>query len=249
MSQTLPRTALVTGASRGIGRGIAESLARQGFGLTITSRKPVELASLAVELEALGAPKVVHMAAEMAARESLPSLVELHDTTFGAMSALVLSAGVGTAGNVAEFPVHRIDKTLEVNLVSAIVLIQNALPLLRAGAEQDPEHGSTIVGLSSITGTYAEPGLAVYGASKAGLISLLQTVNLEESANGVKATALAPGYVDTDMSAWTNETIPADVMIRVSDIVAVVDMLVALGRTATIPSMVVSRSGSNGYEA
>jgi short-subunit dehydrogenase len=240
---------LVTGASRGIGRGIAESLARQGFGLTITSRKADELASLTVELEAMGAPQVVHLAAEMADRESLPSLVGLHDATFGAMNALVLNAGVGTAGNVADFPVHRIDKTLEVNLVSAIVLIQNALPLLRAGAEQDPEHGSTIVGMSSITGMYAEPGLAVYGASKAGLVSLLQTVNLEESGNGVKATALAPGYVDTDMSAWVNETIPADVMIRVSDIVAVVDMLVALGRTATIPSMAVTRSGSNGYEA
>jgi len=243
------RTALVTGASRGIGRGIAESLARQGYGLTITSRNAEDLVTLAAHLEELGAARVVHRAADMADRDALPGLVDLHGTTYGAMSALVINAGVGTAGPVAEFPLRRIDKTLAVNLGSAVVLIQSALPLLRTGAEQDPDHGATIVGLSSITGVYAEPGLAVYGASKAGLISLLNTVNLEESGRGVKATAVAPGYVDTDMSAWVADTISPESMIRVADVVGVVDLLLSLGRSATIPSIVITRSGSSGYEA
>ncbi|CUR55540.1 conserved hypothetical protein [metagenome] len=243
------RSALVTGASRGIGRGIAESLARQGFGLTITSRKATDLDRLAEQLKGWGAADVVYQAADLADRAALPALVELHGAAYGAMNALVVNAGVGTAGNVADFPLARVDKILEVNLVSAVVLIQGALPLLRLGAEQDRDRGATIVGLSSITGAYAEPGLAVYGASKAGLTALLNAVNLEESGGGVRATALAPAYVNTDMSAWTTDTIEPDYMIRVGDVVAVVDLLLSLGRSASIPSIVMTRSGTSGYEA
>ena len=243
------RTVLITGASRGIGRGIAEGLARQGYGLTITSRSAEDLRALSERLLCLGAPRVVHHAVDMADHDAIPALVERHGAAYGAMSALVVNAGVGTAGPIAQFPLGRIDKTLGVNLVSPVVLIQAALPLLRAGADQDPEHGATIVGLGSITGVYAEPGLAVYGASKAGLIALLNAVNLEESDRGVKATAVAPGYVDTDMSAWVAETVPPESMIRVADVVGVVDLLLSLGRSASIPSIVMTRSGSSGYQA
>jgi NAD(P)-dependent dehydrogenase (short-subunit alcohol dehydrogenase family) len=244
------RTALVTGASRGIGRGIALSLARQGFGLTITSRTRADLEALASDLEAAGAAQVVLHAADMADRDALPEVVALHAATYDAtMSALVLNAGVGTAGAVADFPRRRLDKTLNVNLVSAFVLVQEALPLLRAGAAQDRVRGSSIVGVSSITGLYAEAGLAVYGASKAALISLLATVTLEEGDHGITATTLAPGYVETEMSAWATDRIPADSMIRVDDVVAVVDLLVNLGRNARIPTIVMTRRDSSGYEA
>ena len=77
-------------------------------------------------------------------------------------------------------------------------------------ATADRKRGARVIALASITGVYAEPGLAVYGASKAALISLMETLNAEESANGVMATAIAPAYVATDMSAWTADTIPAN---------------------------------------
>lgn len=154
---------------------------------------------------------------------------------------MILNAGLGTGGALADFPVRRIDKTLEVNLVSAAVLIQSALPMLRLAADADPERGSTIVGLSSLTGVFAEPGLGIYGASKAAPISLLNTVNVEESGRGVKATDVAPGYVDTDMASWTTGTIPADTMIRVEDVVGVIEMFLGLGRDATIPTIAITQ--------
>ncbi|GAA5122408.1 SDR family oxidoreductase [Alloalcanivorax gelatiniphagus] len=244
------RTALITGASRGIGRGIAQSLARQGFGLTVTSRNMDDLAALAIDLKELGAPEVVHQAADMADRHTLPSLVELHGATFGSsMNALVVNAGVGTAGNVADLAMRRVDKTIEVNLIAAVLLVQASLPLLRTGAKSDRERGATIVGISSIAGVYAEAGLAVYGASKAALSALLTTVNLEESGGGVKASSVSPAYVETDMSAWVTDEIPAETMLKVSDVVAVVDLLLRLGRTASIPSVVMTRSGTSGYGA
>ena len=94
------RSALVTGATRGIGRGIATSLARKGFELTVTARNDDDLRKLAIDLNDEGAPKVVRHAMDLAQREGLPHLVRLHENTFGSMNALIINAGVGTAGSV-----------------------------------------------------------------------------------------------------------------------------------------------------
>ncbi len=199
------KSALVTGASRGIGRGIALRLAGKGYGLTITSRKDGDLQVLEQELVAAGAPKVVR------------------------------------------YDLKRLDKTLEVNFACAVVLIKKSLPMLRTAAAEDPVRGARIIGVSSITGAYAEPGLAVYGASKAALLSLLETVNLEESARGVTASAIAPAFVDTDMSDWVTDRIPKDEMIPVEDVVRVVDMLLELSANTVVNRIVLSRKGTNGY--
>jgi short-subunit dehydrogenase len=242
------KTALVTGASRGIGRGICRELAGQGYGLTVTSRAEEDLVALAEELRDLGAAQVVYRAADLADRDSLPELVWLHHNSYRTMDALLLSGGVGTAALLERLPAHLVDKTLSVNFISAVTLVQHALPHLRAAAAASPG-GARVIFLSSIAGVYAEPGLAAYGAAKAALISLAETVNAEESGNGVMATALAPAYVDTEMSAWTIDTVPAETMIPVSDVVAVVRMLLGLGRTTAIPRIVLSRSGTSGYGA
>jgi 3-oxoacyl-[acyl-carrier protein] reductase len=81
-----------------------------------------------------------------------------------------------------------------------MALVQQSLPLLREAANHDSRTGAKVIGLASITGVYVEAGLGIYGATKAALLSLIETVNLEESGNGVTATAIAPAYVDTDMS-------------------------------------------------
>jgi 3-oxoacyl-[acyl-carrier protein] reductase len=243
------RTALVTGASRGIGHGIAQSLARQGYGLTITSRSEADLEALAAELRDTGAPRVAYGAADMADRAGLDGIVDLHRKAFGSMNALILNAGVGSAGTVETFRMNRFDKVVQINVGSALMLVKHALPLLRTAAGTDRARGAKVIGLSSITGEYAEPGLAVYGATKAALISLMESLNVEESANGVTATAIAPGWVDTDMADWIKDSIPAETMIGVDDVVAIVDALLSLSRRTSITKIVMSRSGTNGYSA
>jgi short-subunit dehydrogenase len=240
------QTALVTGASRGIGRGIAFALASQGYGLTITSRREADLEALLPELRLAGAVDVVAVAADMANRDVLPGLVASHREAFGSIRALILNAGVRTAGDIADFDLRRLEKTLAVNFTAAMVLIQHSLPLLGQAAADNWTLGAKIVGLSSITGVYAEPGLAVYGASKAALLSLLETVNLEESKNKVTATALAPAYVDTDMAAWISDRVPVDQMIPVEDVVRVVCMVLQLTPNTMVNGIILTRAGTSG---
>lgn len=243
------RSALVTGASRGIGLGIATMLARRGFALTVAARDEARLGEVAHRLREAGSPRVQEVPGDLADPAYPIPLADAHAEAFGAMSCLVLNAGVGTAGAVIDLPTHRLDKTIAVNFRAPFVLLQACLPLLRSGAAADPARGARVIALSSITGVYAEPGLAAYGATKSALNLLVETLNAEESGRGVTATALAPAYVETDMSAWARDRVPAEEMIPVSDLVDLVGALVGLSARSVVPRISISRAGTTGLGA
>lgn len=243
------RAALVTGASRGLGLGIARMLARRGFGLTLGARDERRLQDVADELRTLGAPDVVLAAGDLADDDYPAALYEVHTGTFLHVNCLVLNAGVGSAGLMADLPPRRLDKMYAVNLRSSFALLQLSLPGLRAAAQADPRHGARIVALSSITGVYAEGGLGAYGATKAALNSLVDTTNLEESGHGVTATAVAPAYVETDMSSWVRDRIPAEEMIPVDDVVDLVAAVIGLSARSVVSRIVISRAGTSGFTA
>jgi 3-oxoacyl-[acyl-carrier protein] reductase len=243
------RSALVTGASRGIGLGLAQMLARKGYGLTIGARDGDRLTDVAKELESAGALSVVAVPGDLADETYAERAVAAHQAAFRDMNCLVLNAGVGTAGNLADFPMRRFDKTVAVNLRSPFALLQASLPLLRAAAAKDPDHGARVLAMSSISAVYAEAGLAAYGATKAALISLIDALNAEESVHGVSGTAFAPGYVETEMSAWVQDRIPAETMIPVHDIVRVAEALVGLSARSVVAKVVISRAATSGLTA
>lgn len=238
------KTALVTGGSRGIGLGIATRLARSGYSLTITARDGAVLEKVAEDLVQAGAPRVVTVAADLADREAADRIADAHAEAYGSMNALVLNAGVGTAGRIEDYPMRRFDKTLDVNLRSPFHLLQNSIPLMRVAVQANPDSGAKVIALASMAGVYSEAGLAVYGATKAAMLSLVETLNAEESANGINGTSIAPGYVDTDMSDWTKDKIPGDSMIRVDDIVELATSVLSLSSRAVVPRLVVTRAGA-----
>ncbi|MCV7287804.1 SDR family oxidoreductase [Mycolicibacterium wolinskyi] len=238
------RSALITGASRGIGLGIATRMAELGYSLTITARDQAALDNAVTTLRSGGAPQVIAIAADLADRDAADRVIDAHAERYTTMNALVLNAGVGTAGSIADYPMRRFDKTLDVNFRTPFQILQRAMPLLRSGVATDPERGARVIALASITGVYAEANLAVYGAAKSAMISLIETLNAEESSNGISGTSIAPGYVDTDMSDWTKDKIPADSMIRVDDIVALAASLLELSSRAVVPRIVVNRAGA-----
>ncbi|WP_032368313.1 SDR family NAD(P)-dependent oxidoreductase [Rhodococcoides fascians] len=239
-------SAVVTGASRGIGLGIATRLAERGYDLTIAARDETRLAAVAKDLRASGGGVVQIAPGDIADEAYLEALIGLHANRFDSLNALILNAGVGSAGMLADFHPKRFDKQMTLNLRAPFVLLQQALPLLRAAAADD-QRGSKVIALASITGRYAESELAVYGAAKAGLMSLCRSVNREEAANGVTATAFAPAYVDTDMAEFKHDVIAPKDMISVADLVELADVCLRLSRRSIVSEIVVARSNSHGY--
>ncbi|MEU6371558.1 SDR family oxidoreductase [Streptomyces sp. NPDC046909] len=228
----------MTGASRGIGREIAGRLAEEGFDLTLSARGTDALREAAAECAKRGATQVRTVSADMAVEDDVRQVAEAHRTAYGRLDLLVLSAGVGSAAPLGSYPVHRFDKQFAVNVRAPFLLIDACMELLRSTAP------ARVVAVSSITGRAPEPGLAAYGASKAALTALCEAVNTEASADGVAATAICPGYVDTDMSAWNHESVPPSEMITSSDIAELVIAVTRLSSRAVVPYLPVVRTGS-----
>ncbi len=219
----------MTGGSSGIGLAIARMLRDEGYALTLASRRAEKVEAAAAELGA------VAVAADVADADACARLVAGHRERFGRLDVLVNSAGIGIAGAIEQLPVKHFDLQVGVNLRGLFVVTQAAIPLLR-------ESRGLIVNLASIAGTLPTPGLATYGATKAAVISLTKSLNEELDADGVRAIALCPGFVDTPMADWSG--IPADEMITPEDCAEVVRMCLRLSPRARIPQVVIERMGS-----
>jgi short-subunit dehydrogenase len=242
------RSALVTGATGGIGGAIAGRLAAAGYRLTLSGRNEAALAKLASDLADSGAELQV-VPADMTSEDEVRALARRHDGRFGSMDLLVLSAGTGTSGRIADYPMRRFDRQMTVNVRAPFALLQECLPALRRAAAARPAHGARIAAIASMAGIVSEPGLAAYGAAKAALISLCQSVNAEESVAGVTATAIAPGFVDTEMSAWVHDRIDPAEMIPPADIAELIHALTQLSARSVIPLIAISRAGETHWQA
>ncbi|HEY5397905.1 MAG TPA: SDR family oxidoreductase [Trebonia sp.] len=245
----MTRTAMVTGASRGIGRAIAGRLAAEGWDLLVSAREGPGLDDAVAALADSPAAGVRGLAADMSNPADLEALARAQYDGRGELDLLVLAAGVGSGGCIEGYPLNRLDLQFAVNVRAPFHLVSLLLPALRKAAERNPEVGARIVAMSSITGQAAEPGLAAYGATKAALTLLCETITSEEGVNGVLATAIAPGYVDTDMAAWVHESIPPDQMMKTSDIAELTLSLTRLSRWAAVPAIVMTRPGPNLHRA
>jgi NAD(P)-dependent dehydrogenase (short-subunit alcohol dehydrogenase family) len=225
----MDRAALITGGSSGIGLAIARMLRDEGYELTLASRRPERVQAAAEELGA------VAVAADVGNADDCQRVVAEHRERFGRLDMLVNSAGIGIGGRVEDLPVKHLDLQIGVNLRGLFLVTQAAIPLLR-------ESRGWIVNLASIAGTLPTPGLATYGATKAAVISLTRSLNEELDADGVRAVALCPGFVDTPMAEWSG--IGGDEMIRPQDCAEVVRMLLRLSPRARVPQVVIERAGS-----
>jgi NAD(P)-dependent dehydrogenase (short-subunit alcohol dehydrogenase family) len=225
----MAEAAMVTGGSSGIGLAIARMLRDRGYDVTISARRQDRLDAAAREIGAY----IVQ--ANVAQAHDCERLVAEHRDRFKRLDVLVNCAGVGIGRSIAELETKHWDLQFAVNVRGAFLVTREALPLLR-------EARGWIVNVSSIAGTIAAPGLAAYGASKAALISLTRSLNAELDAEGVRACAICPGFVDTPMAAWTG--MESQEMIQPEDCAEVVGMLLNLSPKARVPQVIIDRLGS-----
>ena len=153
-------------------------------------------------------------------------MVAEHEARCGGLDVLVNSAGIGIAGTVESLQTKHIDLQLAVNLRGLLLVTQAAIPALKRSK-------GWVVNLASIAGTTPTPGLTVYGATKAAVIALTRSQNAELDADGVRAIAICPGFVDTPMAQWSGLT--GDEMIQPDDCAEVVRMCLRLSPAGARP--------------
>ena len=234
------RAAIVTGASSGIGLATARVLAEEGFAVTMAARRPDKLDAAVAGLAEDGFD--VHaIAANVANEEEIVKVADAHRDRYGRLDVLMNNAGIGFAGPVGDIQVKWLDMQLAINLRSIVLFYRECLPMLKAAGEE--HRNALVVNTASIAGKRGVAGNAVYSATKHGVVGWTDSMNRELGSLGIKSTALCPGWVDTPMTDFVKEHIPADEMIRPQDIAEAVRYLLRVSPACVVPEIMFTRPG------
>lgn len=195
------KTALITGAARGIGKAIALTFAREGANIAFTDlviddngkATEAEIAALGVKVKGYASN-----AADFAQSEEVVKAVK---EEFGSLDILVNNAGITKDGLMLRMTEAQWDAVIGVNLKSAFNFIHAAVPVMMR------QRGGSIINMASVVGVHGNAGQANYAASKAGMIALAKSVAQEMGPKGIRANALAPGFIDTAMTQALSEEV------------------------------------------
>ena len=198
MADLTGRIALVTGASQGIGRTCAIELARAGATVVLAARNEAKLADVVAEVESIGGKAVV-FAMDVASEASIRTATKAILEQFGKVEILVNNAGITRDGLMMRMKRQDWDEVIGTNLTGAFLLTQALLsPMLR-------NRWGRIINISSVVGRTGQAGQVNYAASKAGLIGMTRSIAREVASRGITANAIAPGYIETPMTAILDE--------------------------------------------
>lgn len=222
------RVAVVTGAGRGIGRGVAVRLSERGYRVALSARSADELAATAQLCpgEALVVPADL---LDPAAPDRLVGAVE---EAWGAPSVLVANAGEGLSAPIARFPDEMWDRQLALNLTAPFRCVRRVVP-----AMVDAGWGRVVV-VASMAAKRGEPYIAGYTAAKHGVLGLVRSVAAELARTGVTANAVCPAYVDTAMTDGTVATIVAQTGRTPEEARTILERRQPIGRLVTVDEVV-----------
>jgi NAD(P)-dependent dehydrogenase (short-subunit alcohol dehydrogenase family) len=231
--------ALITGGSSGIGLAVARALGEDGYGVTIAARRPDKLEQAASELREAGID-VHHVAANMREEDEIKRTVDEHRERFGRMDVLINNAGLGIGGMIEGFDTKKLDMQLDVNLRAVYLVMRESIPMLK---EAGHNGGALVVNTASIAGKRPQGFLAAYSATKAAVIALSEALQREVAEDGIRCTAICPGFVNTPMTDWIKGQVAPEEMIRPEDIAEVVRCLLRLSPACVVPEVMMVRPG------
>lgn len=223
------RTALVTGGARGIGRAVALALAREGAGVVVNYSSSEEAASEVVRAIRAEGGRAVSLQADVADPAQVARLVQGAEEAFGPVDILVNNAGITRDSLLIRMKDEDWQRVLDVDLTGAYNCTRAVLRQMMR------RRWGRIVNISSVVGLVGNAGQANYSAAKAGLIGFTRAVAREVASRGITANAIAPGYIETDMTQGLPEsvkeqllgTIPMGYLGQVEDVAGLVVFLVS----------------------
>lgn len=234
------RVILISGGSRGLGLALVRHFLSAGDQVATFSRSPSADIS-AIQSEPL-ADRFLYQSVDAADADALEQFVKTVHERFGRIDALINNAGIAHDGVLAMMPDQRIDQMLSVNLRSSLLLAKECSRLMLV------QGGGAIVNISSIIGEHGFSGLAAYAATKAGMLGMTRALARELGPRKIRVNAVAPGYLETEMSQELNESqrnqiirrTPLGRLGQVEDVVHAVDFLLSpaasfiTGQTLTV---------------
>ena len=195
------KVAIVTGASKGIGREIAILFAKEGANLVLTARSEELLRSLSAEIHSAGGHEPLCFPLDVKQSEKVDELVDKTLDKFGRVDILVNNAGVTRDGLLLRMSDEDWDEVLDTNLKGAFLCLRAvAKPMMR-------QRAGRIINMASVIGLIGNAGQANYAASKAGIIALTKSAAKELGSRNILINAIAPGFIDTDMTRALSDDI------------------------------------------
>jgi short-subunit dehydrogenase len=193
---------LITGASSGLGAGMARSFAAKGRDLGLCARRTDRLDELQAELmQQYSGVKIAVAALDVNDHEQVPKVFAALGDELGGIDRVIVNAGIGKGARLGSGKLWANKATLETNLVAALVQIETALEMFHASGS------GHLVLISSVLGNKGVPGVkAAYAASKAGMRSLGESLRAEYRGGPIRVTVLEPGYIESEMTAKSNST-------------------------------------------
>lgn len=214
----MPPTALITGASSGIGRETALRLAQLHFALALVARGGERLERVGEECAAFGAADILLRSTDMAVPGDVEAMVDAALDAFGRVDVLINNAGLAELRPIGSIEFGHLEASFAVNAIGPAVAINRVWPaMVRQG-------GGRIINVSSIASKDPFPGFFAYAAAKSALNSLTRSIAIEGKAHHIKAFTIAPGAVETPMlrSAFSEEVIPREATLPPAEVAAVI---------------------------
>jgi NADP-dependent 3-hydroxy acid dehydrogenase YdfG len=231
MSQLLEgKTALITGAGRGIGRAIARAFAAEGAAVVLVARSRADLASVAAEVREAGG-RALAVPTDVTQDAAVEALVENVTGELGRLDILVTSAGAAAFGPVSGSKPADWDTMLSLNLRAVMLCCHAVLPVMMR------QRSGLILNLSSIASKRALPGSAVYTATKAGVEAFSRVLAEEMRPHGVRVGVLIPGAVDTPIWDAMGAAPPREKMLRAEDVARAAVLMATLPPNASLEEL------------
>jgi NAD(P)-dependent dehydrogenase (short-subunit alcohol dehydrogenase family) len=224
------RVVLVSGASRGIGAAIARHLLAQGYSVSLGARKPADLEAVTA---GFAAPQVHHARYDAEDRASHAAWVASVMDRFGRIDGLVNNAGISVKATIETVSEDELDRIYAVNVKAPLNMIKHALPALRASG------AGRIVNIASLSGKRVKNDNVAYAMSKFAVMALTHSARRLAWEDGVRATAVCPSFVATDLVADVTKVARAE-MIDPADLASLVGTIIALPNTAAVAELLVN---------
>jgi NADP-dependent 3-hydroxy acid dehydrogenase YdfG len=190
----MAKSIMITGASSGLGEGMARHLAKRGHRLALCARRRDRLDALAAELRDTPGGEPIIEELDVTDYASIPAVMDRVAGRLGRIDIVIANAGIALNTPIGQGKFDDVRRTIETNLLGAIATIEAAVELFRK------QGGGHVVGISSVSAVRGMKGHGAYSASKAGLSRYLEALRAEVTRDNIRVTDLAPGYIDTDLN-------------------------------------------------